>query len=85
MALGAAIVALSLVAATQGIVAATPEPGQPAAAPTASPDARYCLRLEPVTGTRLELVRCWTRQEWAAQGVDVDKEWSREGVAVQAD
>ena len=38
--------------------------------------------IEAVTGTRLETVRCWTRAEWAEQGVNVDEEWAREGVRV---
>jgi len=45
-------------------------------------DARYCLRVEPNTGSRIEAIRCETRQEWAELGVDVDKEWAREGVRV---
>ena len=75
--------ALSLV-----VVAAAPVVAQPAeqdvmaGAPAAGPDARYCLRVEPVTGSRVERVRCWTRERWAALGVDVDREWAREGVRV---
>ena len=51
-------------------------------APAAGPEARYCLRVEPVTGTLVERVRCWTRGQWVEQGVDVDKEWAKEGVSV---
>jgi len=54
----------------------------PAGAPAAGPEARYCLRVEPVTGTLVERVRCWTRRQWTEQGVDVDKEWAKEGVSV---
>jgi hypothetical protein len=70
------------------VVAASPGLAQPAdgdamaGAPAAGPDARYCLRVEPVTGTRVERIRCWTRERWAELGVDVDKEWAREGVRV---
>ncbi len=69
-------------------VAVSPVLAQPAgresltSAPAAGPDARYCLRVEAVTGTLIERVRCWTREQWAEQGVDVDKEWAREGVTV---
>lgn len=76
------ILALSMIVATSPVSAAKPEPTPATGAPEASPDARYCLRIEAVTGTRLEKVRCWTRQEWAEQDVDVDKEWAKEGVAV---
>jgi hypothetical protein len=38
------------------------------------------MHIEAITGSRLEEVKCWTRQEWAEQGVDVDKDWPREGV-----
>lgn len=51
--------------------------------PTHSVDARYCLKVEPHTGSLVETVECWNRAEWADQGVDVDKEWDREGVAVK--
>lgn len=70
------------------VVAVSPVLAQPAerdamtGAPPAGPDARYCLRVEPVTGTRVERIRCWTRERWAGLGVDVDKEWAREGVRV---
>ena len=70
------------------VVAVSPALAQPAerdamtGAPAAGPDARYCLRVEPVLGTRVERIRCWTRERWAGLGVDVDKEWAREGVRV---
>ena len=51
-------------------------------APARTPTTLYCMRIEAVTGTRLETVKCWTRDEWAEQGVDVDKDWPKEGVAV---
>jgi hypothetical protein len=75
------IVAASLIVAAAPALAARPAP---ASAPSASDsaDARYCLRIEPVTGSLLETVRCWTRAEWDEQGVDVDKEWAKEGVAI---
>ena len=51
-------------------------------APEASPDALYCLHVEPVIGSRIETVQCWTRAEWAEGDVDIDKDWAKEGVAV---
>ena len=53
-----------------------------AGAPAAGPGARYCMRVEAATGSRIERVMCWTRQEWADQGVDVDQDWRMEGVSV---
>ena len=82
MLMRASVLAVSLVAAASPGWSKTPEPREMATAPTDGPNARYCMRVEPVTGTRVELIRCWTRQEWAEQGVDVDKDWAKEGVAV---
>ena len=82
-------VAFSLAVAS-GLAAGPPVRAQPpeadrvTGAPAAGPEARYCLRVEAVTGTLTEQVRCWTRAQWAEQGVDVDKEWAKEGVKVIA-
>lgn len=76
------VVALSVIVATSPSAAATAEPPAARSAPAGSPDARYCLRVEAVTGSLIETVNCWTRTEWADQGVDVDEEWAKEGVAV---
>jgi hypothetical protein len=75
-------VAFSLVATVSPVLAHPPERDNMTGAPAAGPAARYCLRVEPVTGTLTERIRCWTRQQWDDQGVDVDKEWAREGVRV---
>ena len=50
-------------------------------APQGSESTRYCMRIE-LTGNIVEPVRCWTRDQWAEQGVDVDREWAREGLRV---
>ena len=50
--------------------------------PATSADARFCMRVGPWTGTNIERTRCWTRQQWADQGVDLEKEWPREGVRI---
>jgi hypothetical protein len=73
--------ALSLIVSGSPALASQPEP-VPATAPPGTPETRYCMRIEAITGTRLETVKCWTRDEWAEQGVDVDKDWPKEGVAV---
>lgn len=70
-------VALGLIVAAAPALAASPEP-----ITEAGPDAQYCMRVEVFTGSRIEKVRCWTRAEWAEQGVDVDKEWAKEGVSI---
>ena len=74
------LIAVSLIAGVSPAAATQTEPG--AGAPPASADARYCLRLEAFTGSRIETVRCKTRQDWAELGVDVDEEWAEEGVRV---
>lgn len=83
MAYGKLIVALSMIAAASPVAATQPEELPMIGAPAAGPDARYCMRLE-LTGNVVEPVRCWTRDKWAEQGVDVDKEWAREGIRVIA-
>ena len=75
------IVALSLTLAASAAAAST-EPPITTPAPAGTSETRYCLRVEPEIGSRLETVECWTREEWAAQEVDVDKEWAKEGVKV---
>ena len=74
------IVALSMLAASPSAAASLGPTSMPS--PSDSPDSRYCLRVEAVTGTRLETVQCWTRAEWTELGVDVDAEWAEEGVRV---
>ena len=78
-------VALSLILASSPLSAQVPERMPAAGAPAAGPSARYCMRVAPITGTLAETVRCWTRDEWTEQGVDVDKEWRKEGVSVRED
>lgn len=73
-------IALATLAVWPGAALTVPSAGSKA--PEASESARYCLKIEAVTGTRLERVRCHTRAEWAELDVDVDAEWAREGVRV---
>jgi hypothetical protein len=74
--------AFGLIIMTSPVAASTVEPVSNAPAPAGTPQTQYCLRVGPVTGNIAEIVQCWTRDEWADQGVDVDKEWSKEGVRV---
>jgi len=73
-------VVLSAVVATSA--AASTQSTDTTAAPAGGPETRYCMRVEPQTGSRIESVECWTREEWAEGGVDVDHDWAKEGVKV---
>src|SRR6476659_10348727 len=75
MALRILTFAFSLAVAASPLSAAKWEPAPAAPAPAGAPDTRYCMHLAPFTGSMIEATRCWTRDEWAEQGVDVDKEW----------
>ena len=77
----------TLIVAFGLIAAASPVAAQPPAAPLegvpeASADSRYCLRMEPITGTRIGGIRCETREEWARMQLNLDEEWPREGVRI---
>ncbi len=63
-------------------MAAQPAPPPPAGAPEAPPNARYCLRVDPSVESRVETIRCETRDTWASMDVNVDKEWASWGVRV---
>jgi hypothetical protein len=76
------LAAFAMVAAATPLPASQPEPGRVAVAPEAPPDARYCLRVDPITGSRMETIQCRTREEWAGLEVDVDQEWAENGVRV---
>lgn len=52
--------------------------------PSDSAFTRYCMRVGAITGSRVETIECWTRAEWAEQGVDLDKDWPKEGVSIIA-
>ena len=79
------LVALSMLAAASPLSAGQPDPA-PGAGASGAPDApagaKYCLWVEPVTGSRIESIRCETREGWAWLEIDVDKEWAKEGVRV---
>ena len=80
MALRKLAFALGLVVAASPVPATVQDPATPTAPPAGTFATRYCMHIEAITGSRLEEVTCWTRQEWAEHGVDVDKDWPREGV-----
>ena len=76
------IAALGLMVAAAAAPATTPD-SDLMAAPPGTPATRYCMRIEPLSDSRIEQIRCWTRAEWAEQGVDVDRDWAKEGVRVE--
>lgn len=80
MALKELALALSMIVATPAATASIQDADPAMGAPAGTPETRYCMRIEAITGSRLEELKCWTRAEWAEQGVDVDKEWAKEGV-----
>ena len=80
MAVNQIFIALSTVVAFQ----APPVSQLPATpAPAGTETTRYCLRVDPITGSRIETIQCRTREEWAQLEVDVDKEWAENGVRTQ--
>jgi hypothetical protein len=53
-------------------------------APPAPPTTKYCLSMEPRTGSHISMVECRTRDEWAALEINVDEEWRENGVGLVA-
>ena len=84
MAPKALLAALCAIAAAAPLSASPYEPAAMKVAPPGGPATKYCLRVQPATGTIMERVKCYTRAEWADLGVDLDKEWAKEGVRVVA-
>ncbi len=82
MALKGLAVALGAILATSAAasIQSTPTTG----APAGDANTRYCLRVDPITGSRMETIQCRTREEWALLEVDVDQEWAENGVRILA-
>lgn len=77
----------ALVVALSMSVAALPTPAGnsgTAGAPAGTPSTRYCLRVDPIIGSRIETVECKTREQWAELDINVDQEWADNGVGVIA-
>ena len=81
MAPGQLLVAWTVIV-TSPVLATAPGPTPSTGAPAGGPQTLYCMHVDPVTGSLVQTIQCWTREEWADQGVDVDKEWARNGVRV---
>ena len=78
-------IALCMIVPASPLFASQPEPTRESvaeAAPAAPADARYCLRVDPPTGSRIETIRCETRADWEMLDVDVDQEWAENGVRI---
>jgi hypothetical protein len=73
------ILAFGLAVAVSPALATIQDP-QMTGAPEGTSETRYCMRIEAITGSRIEELKCWTRAEWADRGVDVDVDWAKEGV-----
>lgn len=74
------VLALSAIAAAAPVLAASEDRTRTATAPAGTSETRYCMRVDALTGSRIERIKCWTREKWADQGVDVDRDWPAEGV-----
>ena len=81
MALKELALALSVIAAATPVSATVQEQVPAGGAPAGTSETLYCMHIEAVTGSRLERVKCWTRAQWAENGVDVDRDWAKEGVS----
>jgi hypothetical protein len=70
------------------IMAASPLSAQPEVtpptAPAGGPTGRASSRDRACTAAHIAAVAGSSNKQWAEQGVDVDKDWPKEGVAVEA-
>jgi hypothetical protein len=82
MACKAFVLASIMMTAASAAIARQSAPAPVSVAPAAAADARYCLRVDPATGSRIETIRCETRETWAQLDVDVDQEWAQWGVRI---
>jgi hypothetical protein len=80
MAYRSLVIAFTLIAAASPVSATIQDPAAETGAPAGTAETRYCMRIEAITGSRIEELKCWTREEWAENGVDVDNDWAKEGV-----
>jgi hypothetical protein len=71
--------ALAIIAAVSP-VSASVDPKPTTGAPPGNPGTLYCMHVDPITGSNVQTTQCWTRDEWADQDVDLDKEWAKNGV-----
>jgi hypothetical protein len=82
MAFKGLVIAFGAIIATSAL--ANTQPAPTTGAPAGDANTKYCLRVDPITGSRIETIQCRTREEWAQLEVDVDQEWAENGVRVIA-
>lgn len=51
-------------------------------APPGTAETRYCLKVDPLIGSKIPTIECLTRYEWSMLEIDVDQEWAENGVRV---
>jgi hypothetical protein len=71
---------IALLVAASPVSATNFDSPPPAGAPPGGPATLYCMHVDPITGSNVQTIQCWTRDEWADQGVDVDRDWAKNGV-----
>lgn len=76
------LASFAFLAGASPLFAASLQQPQPSMAPPGNPRTLYCMHVDPITGSNVQTIQCWTREEWAEQDVDVDKEWAKNGVKV---
>lgn len=74
------VLALGMVGAAVPLSATAFDPSIGYGAPAGTPATLYCLRTEPITGTKIGRIECLTREQWADGEVDVDEAWAKDGV-----
>ena len=75
-------ISLVLLAAASPVAAANLQQPQEPAAPPGNASTLYCMHVDPMPGSNVQTIQCWTREQWAEQDVDVDNEWAKNGVKV---
>jgi len=66
---------LAKIAILSLVLGAAPASAAGHAAKPATPNnhTKYCLQVEPSTGSRISTTECRTKAEWARAGVDIDE------------
>jgi hypothetical protein len=73
MAYRGTVVALALIlASTSTAVGAAPAKDARSTGQGQAQAVKYCVIVEPFTGSRVSKTECKTREQWAREGVDVD-------------